>query len=879
MAHTQTKFRGKRAIAAVFILSLIPSGAFAHHTDCTTGGSPASTTPSTDCPEFTPETTAAAVSPYVDVPSQAYVRYAQADHESAAYDVTYFFPMGWQFRPENVKPAQNALGAPAAACADAFDGSNPKSPARTEILSIGEQMKVKYGTARTPGAYQAASGRGLLTFLNWNPATSVANLCLDLYTTAGVDTTAKEFLLPVELTRLSSDPVYGWSVHVDLRPIIRNQWAYDNAMSVVSNEIFFDATTGGNWNRNSVTNKLERTEFSRTPVQAESSAFGATFNVCREGLNNPSSSAQTCHDGNGDATDDIYTLTQQIPVNITTPASEGTRDFARLLTVGTSLAGGCAPGCPGFQPSSFGLVNGGGNPVPVKWTPPYADPLPRSSVTDKIDDGTTLTLGAPDIKGVGDAMILVVRAVKGSTLTAPSGFTLIKDTVGNVNHVSTFSHAVAASEPATYAITQSKAGPMSATLLDAAFVGSPIVNVNTEQVNATPSADIATKSISPTVPGTLLLSVVANDDADLTPVAPAAGYREQGDAPGLEVSYRRQNEALPAAPTSTFASGAHASLSQLLALTPSKPWVPHTPVKGYALTIGAPGDQDSRHFEYFVTQKILVDASNQPTGATDPSFPSDAAHQVCGPDGLASTCQFNVPFPLSGIGHIDPADGKYNAVLATIYSDGYRTDSDEFGERLCDNGTAAGSVCDPHHPAIKVTAPGAAFQQFLILAERWPLIYSSSAPRYLLLLDYARKEAAVVFWNANQAACLGSAQLGTTTPLGWICTIPAVALKDYPASFYRGSSVLIQGSNSPGGTASIGSFKPDGSAQSWEFNGVTLNSSAYGIITIFDPHNWTLGELTGTPTAPLKGTCIGITVPTCQPTAYQTLFNGSLISA
>jgi hypothetical protein len=365
---------------------------------------------------------------------------------------------------------------------------------------------------------------------------------------------------------------------------------------------------------------------------------------------------------------------------------------------------------------------------------------------------------------------------------------------------------------------------------------------------------------------------------------------------------------------------------------------PDATVKGYVLVVSNTGDQEGRVFKRFETQAFKVDANNNvvKSGGAPVANPGFQADGPCGAGGAENSCTTTLKFPMTGVGgHVLDGNGKYDLALVTIYSDGARTDG------LCDDGTGPGAVCDANRPGHNFVVPGISTWQFLMRAESYsnaymeyyltglsgncfhdgkpsqiplPLGFPPAAedyggfgngidgctsanknvqPRFILLVDYATKKADFIIWGPTNARALN-------TYLPFIRGFQQVGMaQNGEARDFPGQSVAIQGTADTG-LVSFGNFKPDGSASSFHFDGITninlvnqggttisgtpcaslfLNpgqpyggtKQACGVFTLWSPNNWTLGNLTNLPPT---GTCIGITVQTCQPQTIEEIFEG-----
>ena len=246
---------------------------------------------------------------------------------------------------------------------------------------------------------------------------------------------------------------------------------------------------------------------------------------------------------------------------------------------------------------------------------------------------------------------------------------------------------------------------------------------------------------------------------------------------------------------------------------------PNDSIKGYVLTVAIPGKQETRHFEYMVT---------------DPSLGTFDARTQCGADGKATTCQLDLTFPLNtiGTGKLNGND-KYALSLITIYNGGHRTDG------LCDDGSDAGVTCSPNQPGFRVVAPGISRWQFLITSDAWTdkFVQTASytptgskapaftAPAYMLLVNFTQKRAAFIEWNING-----------------------------PMTTFAAASNELVGVDQVGGAVAFASATVAGPGPSWQFAGEADTQESYGVFNYYDLHNF--GAAPTLVTLPFQGTRI-----------------------
>lgn len=380
---------GRRITVCVLLLAVagIGQARAAGDTNCTTTYDASRPPLPTDCPGFAAQYQAIIDRPFVGMPTPIAHRYNQADLESNAFDLTYYFPKEWGFAVQAVRPGEHSAGGPATSCADMFDlrgnpGSGPPHAiARGEVLSESAGIRFLVGPngARSAGRYgfQVKNSNvdefatnplfQSLSFMRWRAADETADLCLYLFLATNTQPPAPagltELFLDVSLQRLSDDPKFGWSAHVDLRGLLGSQWAYDNALSIVQNLFHISDNTTGNWNLDPY-GRPKKVAFSFAPSEPETGYMGVDYKICRRGRNNPSLNTTFCING------DILTIRQDQLINITPAWAPGLYYFGRITGVGTNIPSTFQPQQTGsLQPSGFSLV-AGVDTASVSWVPP-----------------------------------------------------------------------------------------------------------------------------------------------------------------------------------------------------------------------------------------------------------------------------------------------------------------------------------------------------------------------------------------------------------------------------------------------------------------------------------------------------------------------------
>lgn len=407
MSERTTRRRTIRIAAVVLGGALaLPGLAMAHHLTCD-----ASST--NDCPSFTPSFNAGANFTGTNERSALNFRLAQPDLQVPVVDATYSIPKGWTFAVNQVRPAENASGGPATSCADIYTGGSAtagKNLTRAEGLGADAGMRVQIENNRYPKGdatdysitdvpivdnqfvgsapfefgIRNVSGdtrNPSVAFLNWNPTTKTATLCAYLFS-AKIDASAREHILPIQLTQLpSTDPSFGWTLHFDTRSINKNAYLVGQAASLVYHSLGISAVTSGNWNTNPITLAKEGIAFSQTPSTPGTYEIRADLKTCAKGVDT-SAGPDLCKPNGSDSRYITSTLSNFI--DIRTPGALDVHDFGKLTgPVNTKLCGGAAT-------CRFGIIRGSSN-ADVKWLQPAAGP------NDRIK-GYVLTVAEPGVQ-------------------------------------------------------------------------------------------------------------------------------------------------------------------------------------------------------------------------------------------------------------------------------------------------------------------------------------------------------------------------------------------------------------------------------------------------------------------------------------------------
>lgn len=402
----QRKLRLAAAILGAAIA--LPGLAVADHTTCTGPGAGG-------CPIFNPGMIMGPEMAFTDTPSGIGFRYGLTDHTMPVLEATYLLPKGWQFAVSSVRPANVPAGTHEAQCNDAYSGE--ENDADDQAATLGEAENLAGGVGMTvtdeyhrnnfldpmkfgytPGSRSNSalpffppdftSREPSLAFLNWNPTTKVARMCLYLYANDGtvgsydemgmsgdadplkVDDTdsiqaAREYMIPVTLTQLTSDPEFGWAIDFSMTQLYaNNDHIFTQTQATVLDQLFYiNSLSGGNWNINPVTGKKEYATFSTSPVNPGDYKFRAVMKTCAESIDDTHTAGDThstvC------TNDNLFSKVIDKIVRITPPPGNILRDFGVL----TGPAGGGAP----LAGTRWGVVRGTTN-VTIPWNQPPKNP-------------------------------------------------------------------------------------------------------------------------------------------------------------------------------------------------------------------------------------------------------------------------------------------------------------------------------------------------------------------------------------------------------------------------------------------------------------------------------------------------------------------------
>jgi hypothetical protein len=197
----------------------------------------------------------------------------------------------------------------------------------------------------------------------------------------------------------------------------------------------------------------------------------------------------------------------------------------------------------------------------------------RAASSATAEASTSLVLPKPAGTATGDVLIAQVVNRGNSAITAPSGWTLIRDTPkGTAERMATFYKVAGASEPTSYTFTSTNAFGKAGGVADWVHVdaSSPIV----ESSGASGTGTTATAGSVTTVAGSPLMLVVGINDQ--TTVTQPAGFSEQWDT-NSKGTYKATAESSYAIQAIAGASGSKSATSgsagggweaQLIALRP-----------------------------------------------------------------------------------------------------------------------------------------------------------------------------------------------------------------------------------------------------------------------------------------------------------------------
>ena len=201
----------------------------------------------------------------------------------------------------------------------------------------------------------------------------------------------------------------------------------------------------------------------------------------------------------------------------------------------------------------------------------------RSATSAQVTLGTSITLAKPSGTASSDVLVAALDIAGTTTVTAPSGWTLVRSTSsGSSLTQATYVHVAGTSEPSSYQWRFSSQRTASAVL--AAYIGvntTTPVDVSSGGSSSNSSSDVA-PSVTTTVAGDLLIGVFG--EAANATVTPPAGMLEQLEqAAGTsttrvlsELSDQQLGAAGATGTRTATLSKSGANVGQLIALRPSQ---------------------------------------------------------------------------------------------------------------------------------------------------------------------------------------------------------------------------------------------------------------------------------------------------------------------
>lgn len=418
MTKSMTSRSRVRLAGAIVVAAMaLPGVGVANHVQCD------NTTASKKCPAFNPQLQAGPQVTFTDAVSGLTFRLTEQRHGSPTVAADYYVPNGFRFALGSLRQAQSSAGAAATSCGQIFNGLAAHTDNNSATLGNAENLAGSIGftagidmtgsptlgariarfgyTAKGPSATSSAVGfqRPALAFLDWDGTT--ARFCYyayaaDFFVDHTDDTgffvydnqweSSRQHLIPVTMTRLLGDPLFDWKISLDFGSIYHDPWLWSQQVSVTQFLLYFEGLTGGNWNRNPVTNAPERLAFGRTPTQPGTYTFRGVFRGCRDGIatapfdqddtadNPPGPDSRTwtqnadrrvlpapigtiCRGGAAN----LISVTKDVAVDITPPPVDAVHDYGRIKSV---TAGLNFPGTSGIT-----LLNGK-DTATVKWSQP-----------------------------------------------------------------------------------------------------------------------------------------------------------------------------------------------------------------------------------------------------------------------------------------------------------------------------------------------------------------------------------------------------------------------------------------------------------------------------------------------------------------------------
>jgi type IV pilus modification protein PilV len=293
----------------------------------------------------------------------------------------------------------------------------------------------------------------------------------------------------------------------------------------------------------------------------------------------------------------------------------------------------------------------------------------RAASSNQASSANTLAISAPSGVLTGDLLVATVVVNQNTGLTAPSGWTLIRDTLnGTVIEQASFYHVAVAGEPASYSFGTANAANRNLIGGITAFSGvdtSAPIDVSGAATGA--SGNAQSPNLTTTYTNDRLINPVsARSVAAGTTATPASTFTERWDRVlsallGESADASQATAGATGAKTATFSSGNGGWISQLIALKPNANGSNGISVNYWVKAV----DRDS-------SGSYREGPASNVVNAYAPDLPPSAitSDVTCtnNPDGSSTVDWTQPPTPN------DPDSGDYIA-FDRIYRDGSRFDT------------------------------------------------------------------------------------------------------------------------------------------------------------------------------------------------------------
>jgi PKD repeat protein len=232
--------------------------------------------------------------------------------------------------------------------------------------------------------------------------------------------------------------------------------------------------------------------------------------------------------------------------------------------------------------------------ITVTEAPPQVGQVAFSgSTTASLSSGTSITLNTVPGLQAGDLLVASVVARGTPSITAPGGWTQVRNTVlGTTSRMATFAYRLTTNGgPADWTYIISKAQPASATLL--AYRGAdpttPIVT-SAEATSAVSSTDLIAPAVTATT-GQQLVTIVST--SNLTTITPPGGMTERAESAtpstakykaSIEVADQLLTASGNTGTRTARAASASTTLAQTLAIAPAPVITPQPPVASFTVS-------------------------------------------------------------------------------------------------------------------------------------------------------------------------------------------------------------------------------------------------------------------------------------------------------